>query len=289
VSAIDAAWGTGSMLVGGLVGGWFVGKRGLRATLPILGLCLNIPHLTYVVLSQVGAAGHGAAYPLVVSMVVIEKFGYGFGFVGNMIYMMQQLAPGRATMTHYAFATALMNLTLVPTNMISGPLADWLGFSTYFVVVMFASVPSAWSAFKAPFPRDEDPEHPATEDVTITADDHTQLTPAQLRVQSMAGRASIYAMLTLLTLLIADANILGTLQGKHGGAAKWQFWALIASALLKTFFAIKALGGAAEATAVAATTGEKIYVRNARGARITTYLCALASVAVLAFGAHVAL
>ena len=65
-------------------------------------------------------------------MVSLEKFGYGFGMVGNMIYMMQQLAPGRCTMTHYAFATALMNLVLVPTAMVSGPLAEWLGFSMFF-------------------------------------------------------------------------------------------------------------------------------------------------------------
>jgi MFS transporter, PAT family, beta-lactamase induction signal transducer AmpG len=61
--------------------------------------------------------------------------------------MMQQLAPGRSTMTHYAIATSLMNLMLVPTAMISGPLAEAVGFSTVFFIVMFASVPSAWAAF----------------------------------------------------------------------------------------------------------------------------------------------
>ncbi len=288
VSAIDAIWGTGAMLVGGLIGGWFVSRRGLRATLPILGLCLNIPHLTYVVLSQVGAAGHSASYSLIVSMVVIEKLGYGFGFVGNMIYMMQQIAPGRATMTHYAFATALMNLTLVPTNMISGPLADWLGFSTYFLVVMFASVPSAWAAFKAPFPRNDDPEHPPTADVTITADDPTQLTPVQRRVQTIAGQASMYAMLNLLTLLIADAKVLGTLQGKAAGTGQVQFFVLVGIAVVKGFFSLMTLRLAARATAEARQNGETHYVLNARGARITTYVCAVLTLAILVFGARMA-
>jgi PAT family beta-lactamase induction signal transducer AmpG len=104
-------------------------------------------------LSQpLAAAGHGLGYGTIVTMVSIEKFGYGFGMVGNMIYMMQQLAPGRCTMTHYAFATALMNLVLVPTAMVSGPLAEWLGFSTFFFVVMFASVPSVLAAWRAPVP-----------------------------------------------------------------------------------------------------------------------------------------
>jgi PAT family beta-lactamase induction signal transducer AmpG len=40
--------------------------------------------------------------------VVIEKFFFGFGSVGFMIYLMQQLAPGKYTTTHYAFGTGLM-------------------------------------------------------------------------------------------------------------------------------------------------------------------------------------
>ena len=88
-------------------------------------------------------------------------------------------------MTHYAFATALMNLVLVPTNMISGPLAESLGFSTYFLVVMFASVPSAWAAFRAPFPARPTARPEALPEVT--ADDPSRLSPAERRVQRIAG------------------------------------------------------------------------------------------------------
>jgi PAT family beta-lactamase induction signal transducer AmpG len=85
-------------------------------------------------------------------LVSLEKFGYSFGFVGNMLYMMQQIAPGKYKMTHYAFATALMNLVLVPTQMISGPLADGLGYRRFFVFVLVASIPSIIAAWRAPFP-----------------------------------------------------------------------------------------------------------------------------------------
>ena len=69
-----------------------------------------------------------------------------------------KLAPGRFKMTHYAFGTALMNLVLVPTQMLSGPLADWLGYRGFFALVLLASVPSIWAAWRAPFPRSSDPE-----------------------------------------------------------------------------------------------------------------------------------
>ena len=71
-------------------------------------------------------------------------------------YMMQQISPGRYHMTHYAFCTALMNLVLIPTQMASGPLADWLGYRSYFVFVIVATIPSLIAAKLAPFPRDED-------------------------------------------------------------------------------------------------------------------------------------
>ena len=43
-----------------------------------------------------------------------------------------------------------MNLMLVPTQMISGPLADHFGYKAYFIIVMFAAIPSVLSAVYAP-------------------------------------------------------------------------------------------------------------------------------------------
>gem|GEM_PF-1945562 len=83
-------------------------------------------------------------------MVTIEKAGYSFGFVANMLYMMPQMSPGKYPMTHYACCTALMHLVLVPTQMISGPLADHLGHKTYFIFVCFASISSLIAAYFAP-------------------------------------------------------------------------------------------------------------------------------------------
>ncbi len=290
VSNIDAVWGTIAAIVGGILGGFYLGKIGLMRALPIFGFCLNIPHLTFVFLSHYGAAGHGLDYSTIALLVSIEKFGYGFGFVGNMVYMMQQLAPGRCTMTHYAFATALMNLMLVPTTMISGPLAELLGFSTFFFVVMFASVPSIWAAWKAPFPLEaDDAKLPAgdvaDERVTITVDDPTRLTPAERAVQLIAGRASIYAMLSILVILLLDAKIMGSLQNRAPGTGQLSFYLLLASAALKLLLAQRTFKFAAEATAEGARTNETVYVRNARGAKIATIACGVVTVAVIGVAA----
>jgi PAT family beta-lactamase induction signal transducer AmpG len=73
-------------------------------------------------------------------------------------------------MTHYAFCSALMNLMLVPTQMISGPLADHFGYKTYFIIVMFAAVPSVLGAMYAPFPRKTGADSGPAEGVTLAAE-----------------------------------------------------------------------------------------------------------------------
>jgi PAT family beta-lactamase induction signal transducer AmpG len=290
VSNIDAVYATLAFIAGGLLGGAFAGKLGLHRSLWILGLALNIPHFTFVYLSHYAAAGHGLTHATIVTMVSIEKFGYGFGMVGNMLYMMQQLAPGRSSMTHYAFANSLMNLVLVPTAMISGPLAEWLGFSTFFLVVMFASVPSIVAAWRAPFPQ-KDGDHTLLEgsSVLVTVDDPTRLSAAEQAVQKLAGWASIFAMINILVILIADANLLGALQGAAKGTGQVKFGLLVVSALVKLGLTWATFAFAAKAARAAAPTGERNYLGNARGAKVATAICGLASVAVLWLGARLAL
>jgi PAT family beta-lactamase induction signal transducer AmpG len=152
-SFIDGTVSTVVSIIAGLLGGVFIEKFGLKRTLVFMAVCLNLPHICYVVLSQMTAPEHALSLFTVASLVSIEKFGYSFGFVANMLYMMQQIAPGKFMMTHYAFATALMNLVLIPTQSASGPLAHALGYRAFFLIVMLASIPSIAAAWLAPFPR----------------------------------------------------------------------------------------------------------------------------------------
>jgi MFS transporter, PAT family, beta-lactamase induction signal transducer AmpG len=143
-------------LGGGLLGGVVAARYGLRRVLLILALSMNVPHLCYIVLSQAVSPGAPLGLVTVGVLVSVEKLGYSFGFVGNMLYMMQQLAPGPYKMTHYAYATAFMQLVLIPTQAASGKLADWLGYRAFFIFVMVASLPSILAAWRAPFPNSED-------------------------------------------------------------------------------------------------------------------------------------
>jgi len=155
-SIIDGTVSTVVSLAGGILGGMFISKYGLKKTLFTMAICLNLPNLTYVYLAFAAQGGEPLTLWTVGSLVTIEKFFYSFGFIANMLYMMQQISPGKYHMTHYAFCTAIMNLVLWPTTAVSGFLADYLGYLTFFTVVMFATIPSFLAAWYAPFPRSED-------------------------------------------------------------------------------------------------------------------------------------
>jgi PAT family beta-lactamase induction signal transducer AmpG len=114
----------------------------------MLVLALNIPHVTYLYLSQARPESLAA----IASAVTIEKFGYGFGSVGHMLYMMQQMAPGPYQTAHYAFATGIMGLCMMSTGMISGVVQERVGYQTFFLIVLAVSIVPLLLAWKAPFP-----------------------------------------------------------------------------------------------------------------------------------------
>jgi PAT family beta-lactamase induction signal transducer AmpG len=148
---IYGTYGLAAVLLGSLLGGWYVAKRGLKSTLFVLCCAVNIPNATFLVMSI-----YLPSSLLMIGLgVVLEKFFFGFGAVGFMIYLMQQLAPGKYTTTHYAFGTGVMGLCGLVTGVVSGYLQEALGYVSYFVFVMVATIPSFIATWFAPFHHEE--------------------------------------------------------------------------------------------------------------------------------------
>jgi PAT family beta-lactamase induction signal transducer AmpG len=157
LGTINGTYGTAAFIVGALVGGLFAARLGLRRSLFILVLALNVPHVTYLYLSQ----ARPESLAVIAAAVTIEKFGYGFGSVGHMLYMMQQMAPGPYKTAHYAFATGVMGLCMMSTGMVSGVVQERVGYQSFFLLVLAVSVVPLLFAWKAPFPVAEAPENAA--------------------------------------------------------------------------------------------------------------------------------
>jgi len=135
-------------IIGSLVGGWFVGRRGLKKSLLLLALAMNVPNVTMLYLGWV----RPESFWVIGIIICIEKLGWGFGAVGHMIYMMQQIAPGPYKTAHYAFATGLgLSLCMTVMGILSGYLQTQVGYQTYFLIVLGAAIPSILFSVLAPF------------------------------------------------------------------------------------------------------------------------------------------
>ena len=148
-------FGAGAFLLGSLLAGYYIARRGLRRTLFTLCCVFNLPFAVYALLTWF----QPQSMWLVGGGIVVEYFGYGFGFVGLTLFMMQQVAPGRHQMAHYAFASGIMNLSVMVTGMASGFLSDLLSYRFFFIAVMLATVPAFVITKLVPFTYNDKPNN----------------------------------------------------------------------------------------------------------------------------------
>ncbi len=136
-----------AFIFGSVLSGYFTANRGLRKALIVLCAFFNIPFIVYTFL----AIDQPTSFVTITTLVVFEYFGYGFGFVGLILFMMQQMAPGKYKMAHYAFATSLMQFGFLLPAMVSGFVSDYLGYKNFFIWVMVATIPSFLITWFVPF------------------------------------------------------------------------------------------------------------------------------------------
>ncbi|MFM2296185.1 MAG: hypothetical protein RLZZ350_2598 [Verrucomicrobiota bacterium] len=126
-----------ALLVGGLLGGYAVSRRGLKFWLWPMLLAIHLPDAVFIWLAyarpeNLFAIGAGVA---------AEQFGYGFGFTAFMLYLIR-MARGPHATAHYALCTAFMAAGMTLPGMWSGWLQAQLGYPHFFVCVVLATIPS---------------------------------------------------------------------------------------------------------------------------------------------------
>ena len=151
IGTLNGIFGAGAFVIGSILGGLYVAKRGLKKTLFALCCVFNLPFVAYTFLAVVQPTN---PY-LIGTCITMEYFGYGFGFVGLTLFMMQQVAPGKHQMSHYAIASGIMNLGVMLPGMISGYFSDLLGYRSFFIYVLIATIPAFLMTYFIPFTYDD--------------------------------------------------------------------------------------------------------------------------------------
>jgi PAT family beta-lactamase induction signal transducer AmpG len=125
-----------ALMVGGLLGGYAIYRKGLKFWIWIMVSAMNLPNLVYVYLSQATPDN----FHLINLCVAVEQFGYGFGFTAYTMFMIM-VSEGEHKTVHYAISTGIMALGMMLPAMASGWLQEQLGYQNYFLWVMAATIP----------------------------------------------------------------------------------------------------------------------------------------------------
>jgi MFS transporter, PAT family, beta-lactamase induction signal transducer AmpG len=163
IGILYGVFGSIAFVLGSIAAGYYTAKKGLsRKTLLILCAFFNIPFAAYAFLAIMQPVNLN----IIGAAVAIEYFGYGFGFVGLILFIMQQIAPGKYKMAHYAIAGGLMNLGFMIPSMVSGFVSDYFGYKDFFIWVLIATIPSFLISWLVPLNKMETPV--AEPDTVIT-------------------------------------------------------------------------------------------------------------------------
>lgn len=138
-----------ALLLGGILGGIAISRHGLGKWMIPMALSLNLPNLLYIGLAHFQPENILFAG----TVVVIEQFGYGFGFAAYMIFLIY-LAEGLFKTSHYALATGFMAMGMMFPGMISGYIQEWLGYTGFFIWVGIAMIPALAIAGAVKYPRE---------------------------------------------------------------------------------------------------------------------------------------
>jgi PAT family beta-lactamase induction signal transducer AmpG len=137
VGAIYGTAGTAAFLVGSILGGYFTSWIGLKRAMPWLILAMNVPNLVFYYLSMAQPDSLG----VVTASLAAEMFGYGFGFVGMILFIMQVIASGPYQTAHYALGSGFMQLGFVLSKVVSGDIQQALGYRHFFLWVVLSAIP----------------------------------------------------------------------------------------------------------------------------------------------------
>lgn len=128
--------GVAALLLGGILGGMAIARKGLRHWLWPMTLAITLPNLVYLYMAY--------ALPenlwVINTCVAIEQFGYGFGFTAYTMYLML-FADGAFKTSHYAISTGFMALGMMLPGMASGWIQEQLGYPHFFIWVMLCCLP----------------------------------------------------------------------------------------------------------------------------------------------------
>jgi PAT family beta-lactamase induction signal transducer AmpG len=140
-------------IIGAMIGGWVISRYGLKKSVWPFLLAQNLTNVIYMLLAlNLNAfvlvnTGSDHVIPIgqknlfiVASVHAFDQLAGGLGTSVLVTYLMRTcLKEFKAA--HFAIGTGLMNISGVLSGVVSGFLAEWLGYGAFFGISFLASIP----------------------------------------------------------------------------------------------------------------------------------------------------
>lgn len=123
------------LLAGGILGGVYISRKGLKRSIWLMAAALTLPSFVYCYLSM----AQPESLWIIGTAVSCEQFGYGFGFTAYMLYMMH-FSEGKYKTAHYAICTAFMALSMMIPGFIAGAIEMAVGYTAFFWIANACSI-----------------------------------------------------------------------------------------------------------------------------------------------------
>lgn len=149
VGIIYGTCGVAALTIGGILGGIAISKQGLTKWMFPMFLAMHLPIIGFILL----AFFHPTSIYYIYAVVILEQFGYGFGFTAFMMYLIH-VAEGESKTAHYALATGFMAMGMMLPGMLSGFIQQYLGYQNFFIWVLLATIPGLILSRFLIFPKD---------------------------------------------------------------------------------------------------------------------------------------
>ena len=144
LGVVYGAIGVIFLLLGGILGGYYISKVGLKKAFWWMALAMTLPCLSFVYLSVFLPTN----MVYIAIAIAIEQFGYGFGFTAYMMYMMF-FSEGEFKTSHYAICTSFMALSMILPGLVAGYIQEAIGYENFFWMVICCSAATFLVTFLA--------------------------------------------------------------------------------------------------------------------------------------------
>jgi PAT family beta-lactamase induction signal transducer AmpG len=129
-------FGTAASILGVVVGGAIVARRGLGRCLVPMTYAQNLAIPLYIAMAVFKPSWGG-----IFVIVLVEQLAAGFGVAASTVFLMQRCRRAFSA-SHFAMATSVVSLASTFSGYVSGPLNGRLGHPLFFTLAFAASLPS---------------------------------------------------------------------------------------------------------------------------------------------------